>query len=292
MLSSLSERQRQVRTSHNDCYALSVPVPLQKIASRIVPPAYLPLIGQMRFYIEPEISCSRFFGMACFTEDSIAHYRETSDISDLKLSELGRFIAVHQMGGLFIDIPCGLHNVRDAYEDFAIAPLAAALGATEVWETDITPDVVKDRIAEVRDILHNGYQLSDTLSSTGTRTENNIPVTTLQDDLLGFIAKIQPDLMSHPKTLYISAIQPDADFCSTGNHQKEIAVPYLTALYDEIARVSISGDLVILNSSSMLCAGIDEDAYPNMHPALALPPRGFTLMRRCAFDKVHVFRKD
>ncbi len=228
--------------------------------SRPVPAGYTPLIEQMRFYIEPEISCSRFFGTACFTEESINNYRTSNNIKDLQLTELGAFVTKHIEEGLFIDVPCGLAEPLDPTLDFAITPLAKRLGAKEIWRVDNDKNVL------------------------GSKTF------TAHDDILSFMSKI--DVAIHPLAIYISALQPDAEFCALEENQKTIAVPYLNALYDELARVCEKGDLVILNSSDMLCAGIDEIMFPYIHPSLALPPRGFSLMRRCERNKVNVLVKD
>jgi len=244
-----------------------------------IPEAYIPLIEKMKFYIEPEISCSRFFATACFTEESLNAYRKNPTMSSLELlqkTELGQYVSDHLQDGLFIDVPCGFDQPRDA-EDFAMIPLAAALGISRYWEIDKTADVLTHRMPSVDEMT--------------IRQEGSISVTTMQNDLLAFIATLS-DTTPSPKAFYISALQPDADFCSDLSIQRDVAVPYLTALYDELARVCVAGDLVILNSSAMLVAGIDEETFPMIHPALALPARGFSLMRRCALDKVHVFKKD
>ena len=114
----------------------------------------------------------------------------------------------------------------------------------------------------------------------------------MQDDLLGFVSKL-PDAGNHqPLTIYISALQPDAEFCSNQKNQREIAVPYLMALYDELSRVCGAADIVILNSATMLIAGIDLHLFPEIDPATALFHRGFLLKRRCQYDKVRVYRKE
>ncbi len=243
-----------------------------------IPETYIPLIEKMKFYIEPEISCSRFFATACFTEESLNEYRKTPTMSSITLlqkTELGQYVSDHLQDGLFIDVPCGFDQPLDA-EDFAMIPLAAALGISRYWEIDKTADVLTHRMPSVDEMT--------------IRQEGQISVTTMQNDLLAFIATLS-DRTPSPKAFYISALQPDADFCADKSNQREVAVPYLTALYDELG-VCITGDLVILNSSAMLVAGIDEEMFPVIHPALALPARGFSLMRRCALDKVHVFKKD
>ncbi|MDB4978104.1 MAG: hypothetical protein JWM56_290 [Candidatus Peribacteria bacterium] len=256
-----------------------------------VPAAYSPLIEQMKFYSEPNISCSRFFGMACFTGDSIAEYRSTGSIAALAFSGLGSYIAQHLQGGLFLDIPCGRFAFRDQQEDFDLIPLVARLGAARYWEVDIDTDTLKDRLPRATDIISNGtYQKIHATDSIGIRHECGLPIATMQDDLLGFLTKFS-DEDSQPKTIYISALQPDAGFCTTAEHQY-IAVQYLTAVYDELARICKAGDLVIVNAGTMLIAGIDEMKFPAIHPALALAARNFTLARRCAFNKVQVFRKE
>lgn len=268
---------------------------LRQQLTREVPSAYQPLIEQMKFYIEPEISCSRFFGMACFTEESIKLYREANDLSAIHLLEqleLGKFIAEHVKNGLFIDIPCGYAEPKDPHSDFAMVPLARALGLSEYWEVDISIEAIADRVS-TNDVIdpHGHYQLSKSISAIGIRTDTELEIATMQDDLLGFLTKFS-DEQKRLKAIYISALQPDANLCKSEEAQQQIAAPYLTALYNELSRVCNPGDLVILNSSSMLVEGINEERFPHMHPTLALPPKGFTLMRRDAFDKVQVFRKE
>jgi hypothetical protein len=241
---------------------------IRSALSRPVPAAYAPLITQMRFYIEPEISCSRFFGEACFADPH-------ADFLDL--SELGAFIAERLRGGLFIDIPCGLASVRDPERDFALPPLVSALGAHEMWEVDATAEVIADRVPRIGGI--------------GTRDEDGLTITTMQDDLLGFVAQL-PGGAPSPKAIYLSGLQPHADICTDPIAYADTVLPYLASLYDELSRVSAPGDLVILNSSAMLVTGLADDDAARLHPALALPPRGLSLMRRCAYDKVHVFAKE
>jgi hypothetical protein len=255
-----------------------------------VPRNYLPLIERMKFFIEPDISCSRFFGMACFSERSIGKYRITGEIKDLELTEMGTFIAHHINNGLFIDIPCGQFEARESAIDFDTTALASALGVKTYWEIDIDADVIGNRIPQSIDVIERGsYRLAEKIGPMGTHTENDIDIVTVQDDLLGFISKMPAS--PSPKAIYISAIQPEADFMKDSNNHRDVAVPYLHALYDELDRVCSGKDLLIINSSAMLIEGIDESVFPDIHPALALPQKGFSLMRRCAFDKVHVFKK-
>lgn len=257
-----------------------------------VPAQYLPLIEKMAFYIEPNISCSRFFGNACFTEESIAAYRKAPDASHTHLlvnSELGDVVAKHLHEGVFIDIPCGLHAVRDARQDFEMIPLAQALGAEEAWEVDATADVLTDRVPDATEMLASGYSWTEKHGPSAKRHEGDMMVTTAQDDLLGFIAKLEHQ--DRPLAIYISALQPDEDAVKEISFQRDIAVPYLEALYAELHRVCAKGDLVILNSSDMLVAGLDEAAFPQIHPALSLPKHGFELLRRDAYNKVQVFVK-
>lgn len=260
------------------------------------------LIARMRFHIEPEISCSRFLGEACFTPESIKTYRDSWNTSDLERSELGNFLAERLHGGLFVDVPCGLASARDPNRDFDLIPLVATLGAESYWEVDLNAEVLGDRIADPINVTENGqrYALDGKVGPTGTRTEHGIAILTMQDELLGFLQKIENDM--RPATaFYLSGIQPEQSVL-TPEGQEQIAVPYLTALYDELARVCRTQDTVILNSSDMLVTGIDETGYPpfgplweatggrpTMHPVLALAERGLSLRRRCAFDKVHVF---
>lgn len=212
--------------------------------------------------------------------------------TELRRTELGDYIHAHLEGGLFIDIPCGRHDLRDATLDFTLAPLAAALGASEMWEADLSSDVIDDRISPVTNIREGGYQRTHSVGPVGTRTDGGIAVHTTQDDLLGFVAKIERTRIDGPVALYVSALQPDAAACANASFQRDVAVPYLSAFYDACAAACHAGDLVILVSSAMLCAGIDDAYQLSAHPALALPPRGFTLMRRCPKDKVHVFVKE
>lgn len=224
-----------------------------------VPQPYSMLIERMRFFREPEISCSRFFRDACFAPTG-------------KQTELGAYVTAHLQGGLFVDVPCGAYAARDATTDADMAPLVAALGVTHYREVDLDADILGDRLTR------------------GTRREHGLHITTVQDDILHFIATCKD--LPQPACWYISALQPEADFCADVANQRDVAVPYLTALYAELARVCRPNDLVILNSADMLVAGLDETLFPNIHPALALPPLGFKLARRCAYDKVQVYVRE
>jgi hypothetical protein len=271
---------------------MSDPDTLRRSLTQTVRDSYLPLIERMRFYIEPEISCSRFFAKACFTEESLAAYRGSGTVSVLAFTEMGGWIAQRLEGGLFLDIPCGLASARDAALDFDMLPLLARLRARECWEVDLMAECIQDRLSETIDVLEGGtYRLARGIGEIGNRTAHGLEISTMQDDVLGFLAKM-PDAPAHsPKAIYISALQPDAALCKDAEYVRTVAAPYLKALYDECARVCDIGDLVILNSSAMLSSGIDE-AFPLLHPALALPPRGFRLARRCAYDKVHAFSRE
>lgn len=261
--------------------------------TRPVPADYERLIIQMKFYIEPEISCSRFLGNACFTQESIEEYRLTHDAQVLELTEMGMFIERHVNNGLWIDAPCGQYDVREKGVDFDIPVLAARLGATDVWEIDSTADVMKDRLMHTRTIIENEhYTLMSSSGETAQRMQEGIAVTATQDDLLGFLAKLSREQLHKPVAVYISALQPDAHYCNDEAFQKTIAIPYLTALYMEMERVLHTGDLLILNSADMLVAGLNQESFPHIHPSLALPPRGFSLMRQCPLNKVWAFLKE
>lgn len=252
--------------------------------TRTVPREYVTLIERMKFFIEPDISCSRFFGDACFTEESISTYRKTHDEKDLIPTEMGMFVASHLKGKLFIDIPCGLHTAREHDMDFDVHALAKALGAAKIWQVDIDEETMKHFIPATVPMIGRAYAFVDRSGPTAT----NESVTSFQDDMLGFISKMDD---AQPKAIYISALQPEAAFIADEKNLNDVAIPYLHALYEELSRVCRKNDMVILNSSSMLTEGID-DGHPMIHPALALPPLGFTLMRRDARDKVHVFVKE
>ncbi len=274
LAAAIGHERRRVNSMDTDVILKHI----RSILSKCVPSPYETMITRMKFFIEPEISCSRFFRDACFSGNG-------------EKTELGSFVANHLADGLFVDIPCGLRSPVDP-DDAVISPLAAELGAKTYWEVDVSSDVLRDRIPSVADVIQNGhYMLSEQIGEIGIRSENGMQVATMQDDVLGFIAKLSNEPRSKPMAIYISALQPDAEFCAEERAQQEVIVPYLTALFDELARVCTSKDLVILNSSTMLVAGIDEDMYPFIHPAIALPQRGFLLMRRCPYDKVHVFAK-
>lgn len=240
----------------------------RRVLTRPVPSAYTGLAARMRFHVEPEISCSRFFGEACLERP-----RDPAS----PLTELGAFVRERLRGGLFIDVPCGLFSARDPGRDVAIPPIAVALGAGAMWEIDATWEVVADRVPQ--------------RGGVGMRTEAGLPIATMHGDILRSIAAF-PDASAAPKAIYVSALQPHADLCADAKARADTVLPYLRALLDEIARACAPGDLAILNSSAMLVEGLPEDDTAMLHPALALPPRGFALMRRCRYDKVHVFVKE
>lgn len=253
-------------------------------ASRSIPAEYARLIERMKFFIEPDVSCSRFFGNACFTEESISTYRKTHDEKDLVPTEMGTFIKNHLLGKLFIDVPSGLHSAREHDVDFDIHALAKTLGAAHIWQVDIDEETMKHFIPDTVPMIGHPYAFIDRNGPMAT----NESVTSFQDDVLGFISKMDN---AQSKAIYISALQPDAVFIADEKNLHDVALPYLNSLYKELSRVCRKNDMVILNSSSMLVQGIDE-RHPLIHPALALPPLGFTLMRRDAYDKVHVFVKE
>ena len=248
---------------------------------REVPPTYRPLIPAMTFFIEPDISCSRFFAKALFTEESLAAYRASKDRSALRLTEMGDVLAKRLPQAIFLDIPCGKHALRDQTEDWDLIPLMHRLGIREYWEVDLTADVLHDRVQTVDVLKYSNYQLSKGIVHIGERTVDGLQVLTMQDDLLGFLAKMTD---AHPPLcVYISALQPNAP--------DDISVPYLTALYDELHRLCGPRDTVILNSAAMLTEGIDDTAYPEIDASMALHRRGFTLLRRCPYGKVSVYVK-
>lgn len=261
--------------------------------SREVPAAYHPLIAKMRFFIEPEISCSRFFAEACFTDESLEAYRATANRSTLMRTEMGDTLAKRMAGAVFLDIPCGLNAVRDAKRDWDLVPLAQALGASSCWEVDNTADVIGDRVPHVMEVTKGErYTVAHGIKAIGLREEDGFAVATMQDDLLGFLSKLS-DAGDRPSfVLYLSGLQPDAALCASAEAQRTIAAPYLMALYDELARICGPKDALILNSAGMLFEGIDETAHPEADPAIALFHRGFTLLRRCKYGKVHLYAKE
>jgi hypothetical protein len=241
----------------------------------------LALIPRMRFFVEPDISCSRFFAEAMFTDESLESYRTTHDGSTLRRTEMGEVLKNHLQNATFLDIPCGLHAVRDQAKDWDLIPLTHALGITAYWEVDLTADVIHDRVEPVDVIKGEVYQLTNGIATIGERTLDGLPVFTAQDDLLGFLTKITND--HPPLCIYISALQPNAP--------DDISVPYLMALYDELDRLCGPHDTVILNSAAMLTEGIDDTAHPEVDANMALHRRGFSLLRRCKYGKVSVFTK-
>ncbi len=265
---------------------------LRRILQRHVPCSYASLIERMKFFIEPEVSCSRFFAEACFVPASLLAYGESGVRSFLLRTELGDFLAKRLSDAIFIDIPCGLHSVRETARDYDLIPLAHSLGIAAYIEVDLMADVLHDRLSNTIDVLENGtYELSKKIGDIGLREESGVSVMTMQDDLLGFVSKL-PDAESHPSlVIYISALQPDAAFCKDYANQRDIVVPYLTELYNELARICGKEDTLILNSSAMLTAGLDDKTFPEVDATVALFQRGFTLVRRCAYGKVHVYAK-
>ncbi len=268
------------------------PSNLHPLLTRKVPSDYLPLIAQMRFFIEPEISCSRFFAEACFTEESLKKYRSSHHGSDLECSEMGNIIALHMQNGLFLDIPCGLHAAQEKGKDCDLIPLVKTMGFDSYIEVDIDSDVIRNRLPHVINVIEDGtYQRASSIGETGSREEYGMHIMTMQDDILGFLAKLETGDDHPPMTLYIAALQPDASLCKDKNAQEQIIVPYLTALYAEIDRVCTSHDLLILNSAAMLAEGVDTKTFPEADPDIALFQHGFTVLRRCMYDKVRVYTK-
>ena len=263
---------------------------IQHMLERHVPSSHVGLIEHMKFFIEPEISCSRFFAETCFTNDSLQEYRRRLDVSALRRTELGEFLKERMIGSMFIDVPCGLYAVRETGKDYDLIPLVQTLGASSYIEVDLTSEVLRDRLSVTIDVLEGGrYRLAKNIGEIGSREERGLAVATIQDDLLGFISKL-PDAKDHPPlTIYIAALQPDVTFCSDAKNQHNIIVPYLMALYHELARVCGADDTLVLNSAEMLVSGINQKIVPEIHPAIALFQRGFTLERRCKYDKMQVY---
>lgn len=252
---------------------------IRKLLERPVPAEYVPLITGMKFFIEPEISCSRFFAEACFTDEG-------------KMTELGTFLAKRMTGGIFLDIPCGLNSVREEGKDADLVPMAETLTFADVWEVDLTADVIRDRLPSAIDVMQGGagYALSKNIGEIAVRPQNGITVATMQDDLLGFVSKLD---VKHPLlTLYIAALQPDAEACKNTEWVWNIAVPYLSALYAEIDRVLGPKDQLILNSAAMLAEGIDLEQFPEADPDIALLHLGFTVLRRDAYGKVKMYGRE
>jgi len=233
----------------------------------------------MQFFIQPEISCSRFFSEACLDPHS-------------GRTELGDFLADRMRDSIFIDVPCGLFSAREEGKDADLLPLTKKLGVKAYLEVDLTADVLRDRLPQATDILADGlYTHVKTVGEIATREEKGLDVFTIQDDVLGLLSKIVSGDDRLPITVYLSALQPDAAFCAQKRAQEDVIVPYLMALYDECSRVLCSADTLILNSSAMLTAGVDDACFPEVDATVALLQRGFSLARRCKYDKVHVYVK-
>lgn len=265
---------------------MDIPALLQKE----VPSEYVDIISCMKFFSEPNISCSRFLGAALFTEDSLTQYKKDHDLETLVSTEMGDFLKKNLHEKIFLDIPCGQFALRDTEKDFQEIELLRALGVHEYIEVDNNVDVLCDRTLALIDLYRGGkYQQTHGISGFGKRKKGDMSIATIQDDLLGFLCKFSENV---PKAIYISALQPDAEFFKDLSSQKDVGVPYLEALYKELDRICASSDLVILNSSDMLVAGIDEEVFPAIHPTIALAQKGFTLKRRCPQNKVQVFQKD
>ncbi len=266
---------------------------IRRILEKEVSPAYVPLIAQMRFFVEPEVSCSRFFAEACFMSASLQTYKREGDRSALFRTELGDVLAKRLAGAIFIDIPCGLLAAREQEHDYDVIPFAHSFGVDACIEVDLTADVIRDRVPHVIDVTDGGtgYRLTQGVGEIGLRETDGLPVATMQDDLLGFISKLSSSEVRPPVALYLSGLQPSPTMCQSPEAQRTVVVPYLLALYDELDRVCGAGDTLILNSSAMLTAGVDDKKFPEVDAAVALFQRGFTLLRRCAYGKVHVYVK-
>jgi len=252
---------------------------INDVLSRETKESYVVLIPKMKFFIEPEISCSRFFSEACFGSES-------------HRTELGDFLFERMKNSIFIDVPCGLLSAREDGKDVNLLPLVQKLGASAYMEVDLTAEVLRDRLPQATDIVAGGtYALAKSIGEVSVRQESGLDVFTMQDDVLGFLSKISDTADRPPITVYLSALQPDATLCAEEEAQENVVVPYLRALYDELARICSDADTLIVNSAAMLSAGIDEERFPEANATVALFQRGFGLLRRCKYDKVHAYMK-
>ncbi|MBT3292913.1 hypothetical protein HN512_00930 [Candidatus Peregrinibacteria bacterium] len=215
------------------------------------------LISKMQFYIEPEVSWTSWLNKAC--------------LSGNDLTELGSFLKSKLKGGTFIDVPCGYEY--KAENELSVFEIAKELGVYGFIEVDKYEEALGERL------------------NNSNRVVDEVRVSTHQADILEFLFKKELNQDSTNRAFYISGLQPDEEFCKEPSNQSDVAVPYLHALYEELARVSKVGDLVILNEANALVLGIDENIYPDIHPSVALPTLGFKCQRTCQYNKVQVFEK-
>lgn len=220
--------------------------------------SYRELTKNMQFFGEPEISWNIWLHKACLKDNNI--------------TELGAFLRLKLAGGTFVDVPCGYAN--QSQKPFCnVIDIARQLEVCTYIEVDNNAEVL-------------GTRLQNSVRTVGTMT-----VHTHMADVLAFISQLEENTSAHTRALYISGLQPKKEFCENSANVSGVVCPYLNALYDELARCSRTGDLVILNDAQTLVSGIDEDAFPTVHPSVALLTRGFTCKRTCPHGKVHIYEK-
>ena len=212
----------------------------------------------MQFHIEPEISWSSWLKQAC--------------ILDGQFTELGEFLQSKLIGGIFIDVPCGLEN-KTAKGDCNVIDVVKMLGVSTYIEVDKDAEILGERLRNPE------------------RTVGDMKIQAYQSDILDFIAQLQVNRETPKRAIYISGLQPNEDFCSNSDNLSTIVIPYLQALYDELGRISHVGDLVILNEANALVSGINEEKYSDIHPSIALIQHGFICKRTCPHNKVQIFEK-
>ncbi|PIR53041.1 hypothetical protein COU76_03235 [Candidatus Peregrinibacteria bacterium CG10_big_fil_rev_8_21_14_0_10_49_10] len=216
---------------------------------------YDTLIAHMQFYSEPNVSWSQWLHTACIQEG--------------ELTELGAFLASRLEGGVWVDIPCGLADASGK----TVMEVAQKLGVRTLLQVDHDAGVLGERLEHP------------------VRTVEGTTVYTHCADVLEFLAKLPVNTGKRGRAIYISGLQPQADFCRDPAHVSGVVVPYLQALYSELERVSAAKDLVILNEAAVLGSHIDEEQYPTLHPAIALVAHHFCCRRTCPHNKVQVFEK-
>lgn len=250
------------------------------IFRRTCPESHAPLIENIRLFGHPEVSWSRFFMKACFTEGSLSEYRKTENSEALERTDIGNKIFEHMKEGLFFDVPCGYAHLSND-EDFALLPVLGQLGFSRVVECDIDAKVLGERIGEPED------SPSDNLAMK-IRSEGSVSVAAIQQDVLGALSKTDPDALPMPVTYYLSGIQCDLEQMKNG---ADTAVSYLIALYDELARLCQEKDLIVLNDTTTLTQGIDTDALPHVDAVIALTNRGLRQIAQDNIGKVRVFAR-
>ncbi|NOS67310.1 MAG: hypothetical protein HOO67_03005 [Candidatus Peribacteraceae bacterium] len=233
--------------------------------SKNVPAEYNPLIAHMRFWPEPHNTWLDHFRSAIFTGESIAECFASKPrrLTMLKLSLLGIELREMMQGGLFIDIPCG-HGRAAQY--------LPALSIARCWEVDLDLYRCNQDIPEPVHVVRDGkYHLENGIHDFRIERVNGVPVTTIQDDLLGFISKINKEEAKEQKTFYLSGLQTDREMCKAlpGRTKDSTEIQYFDALCKELASASNSGDLVILNGIYPYITGID--------PITELRKHGFSL---------------